>query len=123
MSDSKVSQPQRQATRARHPALAAALLAVIALCVVSPALLAGPQQEQPPAAIANSAAPDPAGVPPAGATTTHTMPTHHPPGDLTGSYTLNTPDRPGFWIAAGFTGVVTLMLIASLVLVRPGREK
>ncbi len=45
---------------------------------------------------------------------------HHPRGDLAGSYSLNTPARPGFWVAAGFTGLVGFALLITLVRFRPG---
>ncbi len=98
-------------------------LAILPIYVVSPALLAGPQQEQriEPAPIATPA--ESAGSSPADDPTGHTMAIHHPPGDLAGSYTLNTPARPGFWVAAGFTGFIFAALIATLVLFRPGKPR
>jgi len=48
---------------------------------------------------------------------------HHPRGDLSGSFSLNTPARPGFWIATGFTGLVAAAWLITLVLFRPGRPQ
>jgi len=96
-------------------------LAILPIYVVSPALVAGPQQEQRIEPVPISTPAESAGRSSADDPTGHTMAVHHPPGDLTGSYTLNTPTRPGFWVAAGFTGFVFAALIATLVLFRPGK--
>jgi len=122
LDDSKFTRLKRQVMQLYRGTMTGVLLvlAVLPIYVVSPVLVAGPQQEQriEPIPKTESASSSPADSP-----TSHKMPIHHPPGDLTGSYTLNTPARSGFWIAAGFTGFITLALIATFVLFRPGKMK
>ncbi len=98
-------------------------LAILPVYVVSPLLVAGPQQEQRIEPAPNTTLAESVGSSTADSPAGNTIATHHPPGELAGSYTLNAPARPGFWVAAGFTGLIAAALIAALVLIRPGKVR
>jgi len=95
-------------------------LLIIASIALTPVAWATPTQTAP-AAQTNTApetshtlAPPP---------TNHMIGEHHPRDDLGGSYSLNAPSRPDFWIAAGFTGLIAVAFLITLVLFRPAKPQ
>jgi len=97
------------------------LLAGIAL---APAVWATPAHTFPAAQSGSTLASDPAQTDaPSDSPANDMIGMHHPRSDLGGSFSLNTPARPGFWVATGFTGLVGVAWLITLVRFRPGTPR
>jgi hypothetical protein len=99
-------------------------LLILAMLTLSHAAWATPTQAPPAAQTENApkTSHGPAASPEDGPTY-HMVGVHHPRGDLGGSYSLNTPANPGFWIAASLTGLVGIAWLVTLVLFRPVQSR
>jgi len=98
-------------------------LTILFLSIASLSLLATPQPEQQLEPVTNSALSKPTDKSSANSSAGNKTEIHHPRGNLEGSYSLNTPARPGFWVATGFTALVIASLITTLVVFRPNKPR